>query len=119
MNLTVGTGDDITETQLEQIIDLAIDSLNLYNANLPNMTGSAGTKQVSLGSKQKGAVFLVARIIYYGFFKDLDKAVLGGASIESIDLLSNPENRAQIKEAAEQLRSDTPAEMTAFDVRIG
>lgn len=119
MNLTVGSTGDITATQLEQVIDLAIDALNLYNANIPNMTGTAGTKSVSLGSKQKGAVFLVARLVYYSFFKDLDKASLNSLTIDTVDLLSNPENRAQIKEAAEQLRSDVPAEMTAFDVRIG
>jgi hypothetical protein len=117
MNLTVP--DDISTVQLEQIIDTSIDALNVWNANLGNLTGTVGAKTGSYTSKQWGAIKLVARQVYYGFYKNLDVAQLQGMSVTVKDLLSDPANVKLIQQCAEQLRSDLPVDMPFYDVRIG
>lgn len=87
----------------EQIIDIAIDTLNLFGADLPNMTGTAGTKTVSLESKEKGAVLLVARKIYYGFYKGATNVGIGGLSVTTPDVLGNASVLNFAKECASQL----------------
>lgn len=63
LNLTVS---DITAVKTEALLDQAIDLLNLYaNQSISNMAGSGGSKTVTLTSKQRGAVFEVAKAIYY------------------------------------------------------
>ena len=102
MNLT----DKPTDTQAEYILDLAIDTLNLFGATLSNMTGETpGSKTVTLTSKQRGAVFHAARAIYYGFFKEIKVASTGGVTVSVTDLVSNPEVVKTIKEAAKRLEA--------------
>jgi len=94
----------LAETSLEAIIDQAIDSLNIYGAELPNMSGTAGSKTVNLTSKQRGAVLMVARAIYYGFYVGLESTTLAGLTITTPDLLSNSTVLSAIKEAATLMR---------------
>jgi len=104
--------DDITNINAEKLIDLAIDLLNLFgHVDLPNMSGTAGSKTVSLESNEKGAVFLVARQIYYGFYKDIETVGVGGLSVTLNDVLGNATIIDSIKEAARQL--------SEFDVGYG
>jgi len=106
MNLTIGAADDITAINAEKLIDLAIDMLNLFGAELDNMSGTAGTKTISLESSEHGAVALVVRAVYYGFYKNLDQAgAPGGFSISSQDLLKDPATLQLIKDAAASLKS--------------
>jgi len=93
----------VDDQDLEAIIDLAIDALNLHGADLPNMSGTAGSKTVGLESKEKAAVFIVARAIYYGFYKGLESSSVGGLTVGSPDLMSNPNVIGTIKQAARQL----------------
>jgi len=94
----------VSNTNLEKIIDLAIDCLNLYgNLDLPNMSGTAESKTVSLESREKGAVFIVARAIYYSFYKGVESSTVGGLSVSTPDLMSNQTVLAAVKEAARQL----------------
>lgn len=93
----------VQDQDLEAIIDLAIDALNLYGADLPNMSGSAGSKSVGLESKEKGAVFIVARAIYYGFYKGLESSSVGGLTVGTPDLMSNPAVLRTIEDAARKL----------------
>jgi hypothetical protein len=104
----------ISDTEMEGIIDLAVDVLNLYGApDLANMSGTAGTKTLSLTSKEKAAVFLVARDIYYGFFEDKESVSVGGVSVTTSDVLSNAELKATIQLAAKKLQH---ADELAFNV---
>lgn len=48
----------------EEIIDHAVNLLNAYGADLPNMTGTAGSKTLSVESREKGAVMEVACAVY-------------------------------------------------------
>lgn len=121
MNLNVGTGTgyDITAVQLENIIDTAIDTLNIYNAGISNLQGSAGTKSGSYTSKQWGCIKNVARAVYYSFFKDLDVTHLESMQVTTNDLLKDAAVLQMVKDMAEQLRSDIPPDLPTFDVRIG
>lgn len=118
MNLSV-SGGDITAIQLENIIDTAIDTLNIYNAGVSNLSGTAGSKAGSYSSKQWGCIVNVARAVYYSFFKDLDQAQLSGMSVNSNDLLKDPAVLQMVKDMAAQLRSDIPPDLPTYDVRIG
>jgi len=55
-----------TATKWEADIDQAIDLLNTYgkNLDLPNMTGDAGSKTVSVSSPEAGAIRAVAASVY-------------------------------------------------------
>lgn len=97
---------EISDTKAEYVLDLAIDTLNIYGASLSNMTGAtAGSKTVTLTSKQRGAVFQAARVIYYGFFKEIESAGVGPLTVTTTDLASNPALIALIKEIAKRLAS--------------
>lgn len=93
----------IVAATAEEVIDLAIDTLNLFGADLPNMTGTAGTKTVSLESKEKGAVLMVARKIYYGFYKGATNVSIGGLSVTTPDVLGNASVLNFAKECASYL----------------
>jgi len=93
----------ISATNAEYILDLAIDTLNLFGAELSNLGGTAGSKTVSVESREKGAIYFVARAVYYGFYKGLESVAPGGVAITSSDLMSNPAVLETVKEAARQL----------------
>jgi len=93
----------ISDEILEQIIDLAIDCLNLNGADLPNMSGTAGSKTVSLESKQKAAVFIAARAIYYSFYRGIELLSMQNVSFSVPDLMSNSVVMGAIEKAAHKL----------------
>ena len=100
--------DPIVIKNAEHIIDLAISNINLYSdADLPVMGGSSGSKTVSLETREYAAVMEAARAIYYGFYKGLEVSTIGGLTVTSPDLMSNPSVVATIKEAARQLAEFT------------
>jgi hypothetical protein len=108
MNLNVGAGAgyDVTAENAEKILDLAIDALNLFgNLEMSNMAGTAGSKTVNLNSGQKAAVFIVARAIFYGFYKELDTSNVGGVNMTTSDLMKDPETIKLIKDCAEKLNA--------------
>jgi len=101
MHLTDG---NISDTNMEYVIDQAINELNLEgNLDLPNMGGTAGSKTVSLESREAGAVQRVARVIYYSFYKKLGSGGLSGMTASSPDLASDPTVQQAVKEAARRL----------------
>ena len=95
--------DDITDTNMEKLIDLAINTLNMYGADLSNMSGTAGTKTVGLESTEAGAVYTAVRAVYYGYHKGLESVGAAGLTVSSPDLASNPAVLNVIKEAARQI----------------
>ena len=95
---------DISDTDAEYIIDLAIDRLNLEgNLDLPNMGGTAGSKTVSLESREKAAVFEMARIIYNTYYKEPRTVAVNGVNVGITDLLANPTINAAIERMARKL----------------
>ncbi len=63
---------DITQTQWESLIDQAIDKINGYARDdlLPNMTGTAGSKSVSVTSAQAGFIRSIAVAVYHREYKN-------------------------------------------------
>ena len=91
-------------TVIETWIDQAINLLILYGRlDMSNMSGTAGSKSVSLESAEQGAVVEICRIIYYDYYKGLDAAVLQGMTISAPALMSNPTIKDAIVEMARQL----------------
>jgi hypothetical protein len=97
LKLSGGVSDD----NLEAILDLAIDTLNLFGAAIDNLTGDPAT--VTVTSKERGAVFISARAIYYAFYKGIESAVIAGQSITKSDIMSNTEVMNTIRQAAKRL----------------
>ena len=103
LDMLLNLSSDVPDATLEVILDQAIDLLNLYGADLANMTGTAGSKTVGLESKERGAVFHVARVVYHSFYKGIDQAVVNGLAVSSPDLMSNPSVVQTVREAAHKL----------------
>jgi hypothetical protein len=95
-------------TVLETILDLAIDSLNIYGASLSNMSGTVGSKTVTLETKERGAVFIVAREIFQKFYKGAGTATpSGGFTITVGDLLNDNEFASLCEKLAHKLASSS------------
>jgi len=104
--------DDITATNAEYILNLAVDVLSLFSdADIANMSGTAGSKTWGGTSKQKGAIYLVARAIYQSFYKRGESTSAGGLSFSSGDVLGNPTILSTIQMAARRIAE--------FDVSYG
>ena len=89
---------------IEYILDLAIDTLNIYgNLSLDNMSGSAGSKTVDLTGRERAAVFHTARAIYQSFFKEPATVSLAGLTVSISDLMSNPTVEASVRLMAKKL----------------
>jgi hypothetical protein len=114
--------DDLADEDAENILDMAIDCLNLFNKDLDlsNMQGDAGSKTLSVDSRVRGAILLVANQIYLSIFRVGSSSGASGSSSTSYglgglsysqsassnitsSLLNNPEVLTAVKEAASQL----------------
>ena len=93
-----------SDTNMEYVLDMAINTLNLFGAEaIDNMSGDAGSKTVTLTSKQQGGVFLAAQIIYEQMFKDRGNVGIGGVTVTTADLLANPVVMSTIEKIAKKL----------------
>ena len=97
----------ITTTHGEIVMDQAIDHLNIYldkDNTISNLSGTAGSKTLSVSSRERGAINLVARMVYMSFLKQHGgSANMGSLGSSTIDLLSNPTSVAIIKEIVEAI----------------
>ena len=94
---------DISNTNMEYVIDQAVNRLNAYGTDLPNMTGTAASKTLSCESKEAGAIYEVARLIYYGYYKRQDTVAISSLSTIMPNMLNNPTVEATIEKLAKQL----------------
>ena len=102
----------ITDTKMEYLIDLAIGKICLHSGeDMATMSGTAGSKTVSLTNQQYGAVMEALRAIYYSFYKGVESSTVGGLVVSTPDLQSNPAVQATIRKAARRLAE--------FDVDYG
>lgn len=97
------TTQRITTAETEAIINLAIDLLNLFGADLSRMSGTSGSKTVSLDSEERGAVLFVARDIYHSFFENPTSASAGGVTLTALDIMDNPFFMSRITRIARRL----------------
>jgi len=94
----------IADATAEYIIDVAISNINLYShADLSLMSGTSPNKTVNLESEEYAAVLKAARAVYYSFYKGVESSTVGGLTVSSPDLESNPVVLAEIKKAARQI----------------
>ena len=120
----VPTDTALTATISETIIDQAIDLLNLYSGideDISNMTGTAGAKTLTVEGCERGAILMVARPIYYAFFKGQTGASgsLGQLAVgDSPDLMANSEIREMIREAG-QLLAARRGDTSEIEVDVG
>jgi hypothetical protein len=107
-----------TATKWEACIDQAIDKINGYARDdiLPNMTGTAGSKTVSVSSGQAGFIRDLAVAIYAN-------AKTGGASSSSINMgpigQSSSSNTGQSANMVEQLAKDAASQLKEVEVSYG
>lgn len=96
----------ISATNMENLVDSAIDLLNLFGAEtISNMSGDAGAKTVTLTSKQHGGVVQAVRVIYMGVWRNLQigSSGLQGQTMSTTDVLANPTVVTLIEKIAERL----------------
>ncbi len=106
----------------ENLINDAIDMLNLYApptaTEISNLSGTAGSKTVTLTSKQKAAVLYVARVLYSSYIQNTSgntSRSIANISLSQTDMLSNATVLAAIKDAAANLSpAETSAELPIF-----
>lgn len=99
LNLTDGVSSEIIESWIDQ----AIDQLNLYgDLDISNMAGTAGSKTVSLESRERGAVNMVVRTVYLKYYKDQSVTTVAGLSVADV-VMSDSEVRLMVKQVARQL----------------
>ncbi len=89
----------VSNQSVEDLADATIDIMNSLGADIPNMSGSAGTKTLSVDSKQRGKFWLGIRATYNSL-KDLTSKSVGDISFQPADLLSNDIVMQQLTKAA-------------------
>jgi hypothetical protein len=107
VNTILNLDPAIAAATMEKLIDLAINTLNLFGADLDNMTGTEGSKSTTVTSKEAGAIYITVRAIKYGFYDSIKDGSVAGMTISVTDLASNAEVLKTIKEAALMLQKVT------------
>lgn len=110
LNLDGEVDDDI----LEAMIDAAIDRLNLYGTDLPNLTGTAGSKTVSVTSAERGAILQVASAVY-----SVSKSTGSTSTSRGIGGLNISESSSQGNRMLEDMVKDAAARLKELDVSYG
>ncbi len=86
LNITVP--GDIAATEAEALIDHAANTLNIFGADISNMSGTAGSKTVGLDSEEAGAVIEIASDLYYlDFQKKRSATSVGSAAIGQVTMV--------------------------------
>lgn len=105
LTLVKKTTTTLPAADAEAIINQAINLLNTYGADLPNMSGSVGSKMVSLQSSEEGAVLTVACDIYFSYYKDVDGNLsVEDYSVSTQNIMGNPQIIEKVKDLASRLR---------------
>ncbi|MDD4979606.1 MAG: hypothetical protein PHI29_13350 [Gallionella sp.] len=89
----------VSAQTIENLADATVDILNSLGADLPNMSGSVGTKTLNIETRQRGKFWLGIRATYNSL-KDLTAKSVGDISFTPADLLSNDQVMQQLKKVA-------------------
>ena len=115
LNTILNLNGQVSDENLEAILDLAIDSLNIFGASLANLSGSPLT--VTLTSKERGAVLIVAREIYNKFWKGAGTTTTtGGFTVTIGDILNDNDLVALLEKLGEKLAMSSTSVGVAFSV---
>jgi len=98
---------NIPAINTENLVNTVIGCLKVFGADIPIMTGTAGSKTVTLSDKQFGGVMLIFRPAYASFYKNAANKNTGGIgalNVSTTDLMSNPAILTLIKDVALQLK---------------
>ena len=112
----------ITTTHGEIVTDQAIDHLNIYlflndGDTLSNLDGVDGSKTLNVSSRERGAIMIVARIVYMSFLRQHGTTSnIGSLGSSTTDLMADPTSVAVIKEVAESL---VKGEEEEIEVAVG
>lgn len=99
--------DDLSPENTERIMEVAIGLLNLYNAQLPSLSGTYGSKKIGVEDSQWSAIVLVSRWVYVDFFEEsAGDFSVQGLEVKSKDYLSDPKKVMQLTDLAERIRPD-------------
>jgi hypothetical protein len=98
---------ELSDADAEDIFDYAMDFLNIYGAGITKMSGSAGSKTVTLTSSQEAAVSFLGRAIFASYYKNASNsnANVAPLSVSYTDLMSNQTFLSTAKNLAGQLRT--------------
>ena len=113
----------LSDENAERLFDAAANTYNIFGCEVPEMSGTAGSKTVTYTAPQKGAVFQGARIIYASLYKNAAKnpsGSIGQVAFSSADLMSNSTVWGMLKDIAMELKkakSERPR--IAFRLGIG
>jgi hypothetical protein len=105
----------LTAATCEVIIDHAVNLLNAYGADLPNMTGAAGSKTLSCESREAGAIMEVACSVYNS--KYLTSG--GSSSSLSIGSLSQSQSTSTGGSAPEAVAKDLAHLLLDIETDVG
>jgi hypothetical protein len=105
---------EVDDEDLENLIDGAVDLLNVYlrhyGLEIANMTGTAGTKTLTVTSAERGAVLMVACALYSRDYKaagsQSESVSLGPASSSSSFSTAQASTEILAKELADQLAQE-------------
>lgn len=104
----------VSSTTCEEIMDHAINLLNSYGADLPNMTGVAGAKTWNGESREAGAIMEVACSIYSSKY-----LTSGGSSSVSVSSISMSSSTSTGSAGSENLAKDLARQLVEFEVDVG
>ena len=107
LNLTTS---DITAVLTENLLDRAIDYLNLAGKgrlSVSNMAGVAGSKTVTLTSPQRAAVLLIAGELYRRRYLNPSGAIASGIGIQPSTEWSDMNFRMFVNDCADNLQTRT------------
>ena len=91
----------------EAIIDLAINCINnLGTLEISALSGTAGSKTLTVDSNERAAIMYGARAIYYGFYRGVDHVQVGNINLTVPDVLANPEVRSTLEKLAQNLHEE-------------
>ena len=98
----------ISDTNAEIQLDQAISSLNIFlgDNTISNLGGAAGSKTLSVSSKQKGAVQLVAQAIYNNVYKGIENVGVGGLTVTTFNFVNTSNFINYVAAIAEKLNTD-------------
>jgi len=105
-NDVMNLADSPSATVQEKLIDVAIDTVNLVgNLSISNMSGTAGSKTVTLTQKERAAVLGLTRYIYYGWYRNINPQSAGDVGVTPANLMENPEAMRTVRLYASMLQS--------------